>query len=53
MKTLTLGEVIAWMDKVIAEGTDQDEDFWSNFCDARMYLGFYANLLENIRRTFA
>ena len=52
MKVMTLKETIAWMDKVIFEGTEQDEDFWSNFSDARMHLGAYADLMEKIQRTF-
>ena len=52
MKTLTLEEVIAWMDRVIFEGTDTADDFWSNFSDARWHLGEYARLLDAIKRTF-
>lgn len=46
MKTLTLEETVAWMDRVILEGTDYGEDFWSNFCDASFYLKTYQGLLQ-------
>ena len=41
MKMLTLEETIQWMDKVIFEGADWDEDFWSNYTDAIHYLKMY------------
>ena len=41
MKTLTLDETIAWMDEVIFEGKNSDEEFWSNFVDALHYLKEY------------
>lgn len=48
MKILTLKETIDWMEKCITDGTDQNEDFWSNFSDAFMYLKIYQDLLTQM-----
>ena len=42
---LTLAETIMWMDDCIKCGTELDEDFWSNFSDALMYLRIYGDTL--------
>ena len=46
MKTLTLEETIAWMDKTLFEGTDLNEEYWNNFVDALHYLKYLQKYYE-------
>lgn len=50
MEILTLEETISWMEKCITEGTDYEEDFWSNFSDAFMYLQMYRDVLSQFMK---